>query len=306
MAFNQVTVEQLTAWCFNAEELATARKKAWAIYFAEDDPRPVKYWGGAEEQNSRERRFLGWFMFDHTLPSGEKPAAVAVKRLYTAGMQDELLQAIAGTRYVNAVVRSVIGRSVFLRLEDERFEVRSPIWAANLKRNQAIVAHIVPVRHRYWLPGPGWMVWPVSIGPGMRESMKSFQIDPIRVERFLQGRSESEEEKPRRQRPEDRTFEAAVARMTDWAQQRGYSGLVLSPEEWQALVLKHLRAMRPTAILNDLLAKVGALESEEDLQAIVHLAMNIWNNTPQPDRGGKSAHELSERRGGRAGTHGNA
>ena len=70
--------------------------------------------GGAEEKNSRERRFLGWFMFDNTLPSGEKPAELAAKRLYTAGMQDELLKAIAGTRYVNAVVSGVIGRRVFL------------------------------------------------------------------------------------------------------------------------------------------------------------------------------------------------
>ena len=137
MAFNQLTVEQLTAWCFNAEELATERKKAWAVYFAEDDPRPVKYWRGAEEKNSREWRFLGWFMFDHTLPSGEKPAEVAVKRLYTAGMQDELLKAIAETRYVNAVVSSVIGRSVFLALEDESLELRSPIRGARHPRRKS-------------------------------------------------------------------------------------------------------------------------------------------------------------------------
>lgn len=306
MAFNQLTVEQLGAWCLNCEDLAEERKKARALYFGEDDPRPVKYWRGAEEKNSRERRFLGWFMFDHALASGEKPAEVAAKRLYAGGLQHELLEAFARTRYVNAVVSSIMGRSVFLELEDESFEARSPIWAANLKRNQAIVAHIIPTRHRYWLPGPGWLVWPVSIGPGMRAAMKNFQIDPIGVERFLQGRSEAEEGSPRRELPEDRTFAAAVARMTDWAQQRGYSGLVLSPDEWQALVLKYMQAAKPTAIVKDLLAKVDALESEEDLQAMLDLAMNIWNNTPQPDRGGKSAHELAERLMGSGGTGGYA
>jgi hypothetical protein len=304
MALNQLTVEQLGAWCFNTEQLATERKKAWAIYFGEDDPRPVKYWGGTEEKNSRERRFLGWFMFDHTLRGGEKAAEVAVRRLFPAGLQGEPLEAIASVRYVNAVVSSVLGRSVFLELEEESFEVRSPIWAANLQRSQAIVAHIVPVRHRYWLPGPGWLVWSVSIGPGMREAMKSFQVDPIQVEQFLQGRSASEG-KPQRKVPKDRTFAAAVARMSDWARQHGYAALVLNPDEWQSLVLKHLRTMRPTAMAGDLLAMVGSMKSEDDFQTVLDLSMNIWNNTPLPDRGGKSARELGARRGRDSATGGN-
>ncbi|MHB0877942.1 MAG: hypothetical protein ACYC5O_18045 [Anaerolineae bacterium] len=294
MAVNQLTVEQLAAWCFNAEELATERKKAWRIYFGEDDPRPVKYWGGVGERNSRERRFLGWFMFDHVLPTGDKPAEAAAKSLYTGAMQDEVLRAVAGTRYVNAAVGGVIGRSVFLQLEDESFEVHSRVWATELGRNQAIVAHIVPVGHRRWVPAPGWFIWPVTLGPGMRESMKSFQLDPISAERFLQGRLESDGEEPRHV-PDDRTFEAAVARMTDWAQQHGFPGLVLSLDEWQALVLKHLRSNKITAIVDDLVAKAGTLLSEDDLQAMLDLAMNVWNNTPQPDRDGRSANELSGR-----------
>jgi len=39
---------------------------------------------------------------------------------------------------------------------------------------------------------------------------------------------------------------------------------------------------------------VGSVDDIDELTVWLGLAMNIWNNTPQPDRGGKSARELKE------------
>ncbi len=171
MAFSQEMIEQVGAWCFRSPEVASERERAWRLFFAEDDPRPAKYWIGGDDRIGRERRFLGWFMFDYTLPDGEKPAEAAVKRLYSGGVQAEALKAVSGARYLFAVASRIDRRSVYLSLEDESFEVHSPAWAANLRQYQGVVAHIVPVRHGYWLPAPGWFVWPVSIGPGMRANL---------------------------------------------------------------------------------------------------------------------------------------
>ena len=292
MAFNQQMIEEIGTWCLNSMELASDRRKARRIFFGEDDLRPVKYWTGAEERVGRERRFLGWFMFDFALPNGEKPAAVAVKRLYTGSPQSELLQAVSQTRFVFAVVASRVQRSVYLELEDERFEVRNPFLAATLPPQQAIVAHILPQRHGYWLVGPGWFVWPVSLGPGIRSSLKQFQLDPIRTERFLQGRSESEESRPRREAPRDKTLEAAVSRMTAWATMSGHAGLVMSADEWRSLVLKYIGESQVTGFAKETLDKLGEASSEEELQEVMGLVTNIWNNTPQPDRGGRSPNQL--------------
>jgi hypothetical protein len=38
--------------------------------------------------------------------------------------------------------------------------------------------------------------------------------------------------------------------------------------------------------------RVGEVESVEEINKWLGLAMNIWNNTPQPDRGGKSPFEI--------------
>lgn len=291
MAFNQQMIEEIGTWCLNSIELASDRREARRIFFGEDDPRPVEYWTGTEERVARERRFLGWFMSDFALPNGEKPAAVAVKRLYTGSPQSELLQAVSQTRFVFAVVASIVQRSVYLELEDERFEVRNPFLAAILSPQQTIVAHILPQRHGHWLVGPGWFVWPISFGPGIRSSLKQFQMDPIRTERLLQGRSESES-RPRRESPRDKTLEAAVSRMTAWATLSGHTGLVMSADEWRSLVLKYMGQFQVTGFSEETFGKLGEASSEEELQEVMDLATNIWNNTPQPDRGGRTANQM--------------
>jgi len=58
--------------------------------------------------------------------------------------------------------------------------------------------------------------------------------------------------------------------------------------------------MTPRTRPKDVIAGKGEPEDVSELQAWLDLAMNIWNNTPQPDRGGKSAVELFEESGGGA------
>jgi hypothetical protein len=293
MSFNQQMIEEIATWCLTSPELVSEREEARQRFFADDDPRPMKYWPGAETRTSRERRFSGYFMFDHVLPNGEKPGEVAVKHLYSGTFQVEPLKAVRGVQFVLAVVSSIIGRSVYLEIENDSFEVRSSVWAAQLRIGQGVVAHLVPVRHGYWLPGPGWLVWPIGLGPGIRSSLKSFQLDPVSLERFLQGRVEEGDEAPRPAPPRDGTLEEAVARMTEAAASEDHEGLVMSVGQWKALVWKHLNNPHVAAFGQEIVKRVGDVKDLKDLQRWLDLAVNIWNNTPQPDRGGKSASELA-------------
>jgi hypothetical protein len=300
VAFNELMLEEITAWCRVSSELAEERQRSQHQFFDEDDPRPVKYWPGAEGLVSRERRFLGYFVFDHQLATGETPAEAAAKHLYRGEEEDEILEALRGTRFVFAIVSSVIGRSVYLEIEDESLEVRTSTWSGLLRSGQAVVAHLVPIRHGYWIPGPGWLVWPTAIGPGMRSSLKQFQMTPLVVERFLEGRSAEPGAKQRPAPPRDRTLKQAVDRMTEAAQRAGRLGLVRSTREWEALVCAHLQDVSTGAFAKDIIARIGEPEDIDELQGWLDLAMNIWNNTPQPDRGGKSAIEMNEEFEGRA------
>ena len=295
MTFTPQMIEGVGRWCLDSMELAPERREARRLFFGDNDPRPVKYWPGANEGVSRERRFLGWFMFDFAFPDGQRPAELAIKRLYQGQLQCELLKAVSGTRFVLAVVSTKIRRSVYLELEDETFEARSSLWAATVRAGEAVAAHLVPDRRGYWLPGPGWLVWPIGIGPGIRSSLKQFQLDPINMERFLQMRVEPEGHKPRREAHRDDTMEKAVARMTNWAMEKGQPNLVMSVDEWKALVLKYVTRLEVSKFSQETFAKLGEVASKEELQEMTELTTNIWNNTPQPDRGGKSANQLLRR-----------
>ena len=293
MAFNQQMIEEMATWCLASRELVSDREEARQRFVGDDDPRPVKYWPGAEGKVSLERRFVSYFMFHHSLRNGETPAELVVKHLYSGTLREEALVAVAGVKFVFAVITSVFRRSVYLELEDETFEVRSSIWAGQFRPGQSIVAHLIPVRYGYWLPGPGWLEWPVILGPGIRSSLKSLQMDPVSLERFLQGRVEKESEAPRPARPRDETLGQAVARMSAAAAPEGRDRLVMSVSEWEALVLEHLNNPDITTFAQEITRRVGDVQDIKDLQRWLDLAINIWNNTPQPDRGFKSATELA-------------
>jgi len=43
----------------------------------------------------------------------------------------------------------------------------------------------------------------------------------------------------------------------------------------------------------EIVDRVGEVNSVEEINKWLGLAMNIWNNMPQPDRGGKSPFEIN-------------
>ena len=71
---------------------------------------------------------------------------------------------------------------------------------------------------------------------------------------------------------------------------------MLSAEEWKQLVLEHLHGNNNVGFAQQVVNMVGDVESMDDINRWLALAMNIRNNTPQPDRDGRTAHEIAELR----------
>ena len=85
--------------------------------------------------------------------------------------------------------------------------------------------------------------------------------------------------------------------MTAWAKQHGYDGLVMSAVEWDALVLKHMTRAAISGFYDEVRKRVPAgFSSEDEVRELAGLLSNIWNNTPQLDRGGQTANQMSGRR----------
>jgi len=95
--------------------------------------------------------------------------------------------------------------------------------------------------------------------------------------------------------PQDETLEEAVARFTRGATEAGRPELILSVAEWRTLVQSHMADTDPNAYTNDVIERIGPAASLDDVNTWLALANNIWNTTPQPDRGGKTAAKLSAR-----------
>jgi hypothetical protein len=74
MAFTASQLEEIIAWCSNTPALGLERNQAQRQFFGDDDERPVKYWEGAGDIVSRQRRFAGWFVFDFRLSDNRQPA----------------------------------------------------------------------------------------------------------------------------------------------------------------------------------------------------------------------------------------
>jgi len=299
MPLTNSMVEQLTEWCALSDVLADVRSKARSDFFGYDEPQTIKYMAEAGEVNGRERRFLGWLSFSFRLPDGKHPAELAAAALLTGAGLTSALESIQQTRYVMAIVTMVRpGKGVYLELEDEEFEVDSRILSNVLYKGDALCAHIMPVGRGCWLVCPGWLVWPTRLGPGIRSRLKKFQLDPIKLERFLQQRASTAEDRPKIDYPRDNTLEEAVARMTEAARAEGKDSLVQSVEEWKALVLAGMKSSDITKFSREVVKMVREVPSLDDLNRWIALAMNIWNATPQPDRGGKTAYEMGDERRG--------
>ncbi|MGI8824871.1 MAG: hypothetical protein ACR2JC_04355 [Chloroflexota bacterium] len=296
MAFTQRQLDEVVSWVADAPSLALHRKFARRHYFGEDDPRPVEYWGGAGDPTSRRRRFLGYFLFAYRLPDGRNPAEAGIEELYRDSEREVPMRAVRGARYVMAAVRSVLpGRAVYLEVEKERFELRHHAWSSQIPAKSTIFAHLVPSRRGLWVLGPGWLEMPMRLGPGVRSNLSNLQPDPIFLERLLQGRiALDEEERPAP--PQDATLREAASRMSAEARLKGKDELILSAEAWEALVWPYLMHADITSLSEEIMRRAGNETDIDELNMWMALANNIWNTTPQPDRGGKTANELVRER----------
>lgn len=298
MALTLGTVEQLVEWCAKSEAIADVRAKARADFFGYDEPKPISYIVDTGDVISRERRFLGWFAFSFKLPDGRCPSELAAVDLLKEPQLTSVIEAIRSVRYVTAVVTCVIsGRGFYLELEDEEFEVNSRMLSHILQKGSTLSTHILPTGQGQWLPGPGWLAWPIRFGPGIRSRLKKLQPSPIEVERFLQQRAKGEEKLHDVEHPQDATLKAAVTRMTEAATREGKPKLIMTPEEWKSIVLSYMMNNDSNGFVKEIFRRTGGFKSVDEANRWLALASNIWNTTPQPDRGGKSAYQLRHQEG---------
>jgi hypothetical protein len=294
MPLTNSVVEQIAAWCATTDELADIRSKARSEYFGYDEPGEVHYMEGASNVTSRERRFLGWFSLTFKLPDGRSPAELAATAMLSGNELTSAIDSIKGSRCVLAMVAMVNpGRGLILRLEDEEFTVDNRQLSRIFNRDDAIYTHIIPAGRRGWLVGPGWLQWPIGIMPGMQAMLKKFQLSPIELERFLQQRKDPSEDRPKVKLPQDSSLKAAVDRMTEVAKAGDRENLIMTPAQWKKLVLSHMKSSQINDFSKEIVNRVGNVNSVDEINKWLGLAMNIWNNTPQPDRGGKSPFEIS-------------
>ena len=92
--------------------------------------------------------------------------------------------------------------------------------------------------------------------------------------------------------PPVQTLAQAVAAMTAAARREGRTRLILREDDWIALVLQHMYGPDPGSFTQEIVDRVGQAANITALNRWLMLATAIWNATPQPDRGGKSANEL--------------
>lgn len=303
MALTIPLIEWLAAWCGDSNTLAEVRSGARSTFFGDKEPGTVNYLAGTGDSTGRERRFLGWFGFSFRLPDGKHPAEFAAASLLSGAALDSAVASIQGARYVMAVTTMVVpGKGVHLQLEDDGFDVDSRILSRELYKDDVLCAHIVPVGRRRWLVCPGWLVWPTRFGPGARSRLKNLQPDPIQVERFLQQRV-TPGDKPKIEYPRDKTLEEAVARMTAAAVAADKTNLNKPVDEWRAMVSTSMKANDFNGFSQKVMKWVGDVPSIDEMNRWLGLAMNIWNTTPQPDRGGRTADEIFEEQKKQQGTY---
>lgn len=283
----------MTQWCGNTPSLGQERQAARRIFFGGDDPRPIDYLPGAQDFIGKERRFLGWFTFHHVQPNGEKPGAQAARLVFGKSELGAVLQAVNSPRYVTSIVCSVrVGFGFEVEVEEVRFPVRFPAMSYRLHKEDVLVCTLLPHRAEQWLLTPGWLIWPFHYGPGIRDHLRDYQVDPIEMERFLQRRVQEPADSPDSAMLRDTTLAQAVRRMTRAAEAEGMTGLILTSAGWRRLVQRHITSPNTGGFVQEVMGRIDKVFSVDEANRWLALASNIWNNTPQPDRGGKSANQL--------------
>jgi hypothetical protein len=80
--------------------------------------------------------------------------------------------------------------------------------------------------------------------------------------------------------------------MSEAARPEGRADLILSAEEWADLVVHPMAQSSATSLAEEIVRRVGSAAETEDFNRWLGPAMNIWNATPQPDRGGRTGYVL--------------
>ncbi len=129
------------------------------------------------------------------------------------------------------------------------------------------------------------------------EASGEFEWDPIH-ELALDQR---QRRLPRKlQQLETTSLEEAVAALTGEATAAKREDLVRDVDGWRDLVLRHMKTNNFGGFLEVALGGVPEGESFKGFERWMALIQNIWNNTPMPDRGGRTPYEvLREGRGRR-------
>jgi hypothetical protein len=151
-------VEELAEWGMHAEVLADVRSKARSEFFGYDEPRDAKYIANTGELNSRDRRLAGWFGFSFRMPDGRRPAEIAAVAQLSGSEQASAQKSIQQCRFVMAMVSTVIaGRCVYLKLEEEEFEIASRMLSQVSTKVMPCVPTFYPSdgANGWCLPG-GW------------------------------------------------------------------------------------------------------------------------------------------------------
>ena len=84
--------------------------------------------------------------------------------------------------------------------------------------------------------------------------------------------------------------------MTVAANAAGRAELVMDVETWRELVLQQMSGSDPNAFFQGIIGRLGNLCDIDELNRWLGLANNIWNATPQPDRGGRTPLEMASGR----------
>ncbi|MSQ10453.1 MAG: hypothetical protein EXR52_05540 [Dehalococcoidia bacterium] len=295
-------VEAVMQLCATAGSLAQERKAVRDLFFGTQDPQPVKYLPSVGEEPGRERRFLAWFAFQYRLPEGDTPAMRLATSMMPAPIDRAAQAVFSGARFVTAAVTKLRPRKGFvLQSGSERFSVEFPAMADRLHENELVVTGVLPIAGG-WLMTPGWVSLGVVVGRGLRKTLGQTIWDPVAFERFLQGRAQDgaqpeNEAPPPPPIPSDDSLAAAVRRMSKYAKAQGQPGLVQPTAVWRAAMQPHLHRTDFDGMVDAVLGKAFYRYCPlEELNLWLALLTNIWNNTPQPDRGGKSANQLMRER----------
>lgn len=285
--------------CATAGSLAQQRAAARDYFFGRGHPQPERYLPGGSEEPGRERRFLAWFAFQHRLPEGDTPAMRLARSMMPPPIDKAAESVFAGARFITAAVTKLRhGQGFVLASGDERFPIEFPAMARRLQRDEVIVTGVLPIDGG-WLMTPGWVSLSVMAGPNLVTELGGTTWDPVELERFLQGRTldGADPEPVPPAPPRDDILAAAVRRLHREAKAAGMGALVRPTAAWR-------EAAQWFITHNDLAGFVTWAYGEpfhthcppDQMNAWLALLTNVWNNTPQPDRGGKTATQLMRER----------